>query len=83
MGFDCQRMNNRLAPDRIPEANRLQTEWEGLRIVIERRPHHWQGFVYDPNRCEVLYTLERPDGKAVKLVALDFAAVHIFGPDSR
>jgi len=45
----------------MAEVERQETEWEGLRLVIEQRPHHWQGFVYDPDECEVLYTAERPD----------------------
>jgi hypothetical protein len=62
------------------EAVHLETMWEGLRLVVEKRPQHWQGFVYDPNECEVLYTAERPDADAAKFAALDFAAVHTFGP---
>ena len=34
---------------------RYETEWEGLRLVIEARSDHWIAFVYDPIRCEVLY----------------------------
>jgi hypothetical protein len=33
-----------------------ETEWDGLRIVIEERPEHFQVFIYDPGECEVLYT---------------------------
>jgi hypothetical protein len=65
----------------MAEVERQQTEWEGLRLVVEKRPDHWQAFVYDPDNCEVLYTAERPDADRAKFVALDFAAVYTFGPD--
>jgi hypothetical protein len=64
----------------MAEAERQQTEWEGLRLTVERRPAHWQGFVFDPDECEVLYTAERPDAETAKFAVLDFAAVHTFGP---
>ena len=35
---------------------RYETEWEGMRLVIESRPEHFQVFVYNPDQCEVLYT---------------------------
>jgi hypothetical protein len=64
----------------MAEVERQQTEWEGLRLVVEKRPDHWQAFVYDPDNCEVLYTAERPDAETAKLAVLDFAAVYTFGP---
>ena len=63
----------------MAEVERQQTEWEGLRLVVEKRPDHWQAFVYDPDNCEVLYTAERPDVDRAKFAALDFAAVYTFG----
>jgi hypothetical protein len=62
------------------QAERQQTEWEGLRLVIERRPLHWQAFVYDAENCEVLYTAERSNSDTAKFAALNFAAIHSFGP---
>jgi len=59
---------------------RYETEWEGLRIVIEVRPKHFQVFVYDPGECEVLYTAERMSLDAAKLAAVDFVATAHFGP---
>jgi hypothetical protein len=67
-------------PDSRGESKRLESEWEGLKLVVEKRPLQWQGFVYDPEECEVLYTVERPDADTAKLAVLDFAAVHTFGP---
>ena len=64
----------------MAEGERLETEWEGLRLVVEKRPDHWQAFVYDPDTCEVLYTAERTTIDEAKFAALEFAAVHAFGP---
>ena len=64
----------------MAEPERQQTEWDGLRLTVEKRPDQWQGFVYDPDECEVLYTAERPDADKAKFAVLDFAAVHRFGP---
>jgi hypothetical protein len=38
------------------DGQRYETEWDGLRIVIEERPKHFQVFIYDPGKCEVLHT---------------------------
>ena len=62
------------------DGQRYETEWEGLRIVIEVRPQHFQVFVYDPGECEVLYTAERMSLDAAQFAAVDFAATARFGP---
>ena len=59
---------------------RYETEWDGLRIVIEERPEHFQMFIYDPCKCEVLYTAERMSLDAGKFAAVDFVATTHFGP---
>ena len=28
-----------------------ETEWEGLRLVVEKHPNYWQAFVYDPRNA--------------------------------
>jgi hypothetical protein len=58
-----------------------ETEWDGLRIVIEEHPHHCQIFIYDPGKCEVLYTAERMSLDAAKFAAIDFVASARFGPN--
>src|SRR5437016_4383295 len=62
------------------DGHRYETEWEGLRIVIEERPEYWQAFLYDPGPCEVLYTADRMNIDAAKLAAVEFAATARFGP---
>ena len=64
----------------IAENQHHETEWEELRLVVEKRPDHWQAFVYDVENCEVLHTVDRPTADAAKLAALEFAAIHTFGP---
>jgi len=59
---------------------RYETEWEGLRLVVEGCPDHWQAFVYDPAACEVLYTAERMNIVSAKHAAIAFAAAMHFGP---
>ena len=59
---------------------RYETEWEGMRLIIERRPEHFQAFVYDPEGCEVLYTAERMNVEAAKSAAVEFVAATRFGP---
>lgn len=54
------------------DGRRYETEWDGLRIVIEKRPKHFQVFIYDPGKCEVLYTAERMSLDAAKFAAVDF-----------
>jgi hypothetical protein len=62
------------------DGQRYETEWDGLRIAIEERPEHFQVFVYDPAKCEVLYTAERMNLDAAKFAAVDFIATARFGP---
>ena len=59
---------------------RCETEWYGLRIVIEERAEHFQVFIYDPGKCEVLYTAEQKSLDAAKFAAVDFVATARFGP---
>jgi hypothetical protein len=53
------------------DGQRYETEWKNLRLVIERRSEHWQAFVYDAEKCEILYAAERLTAEAAKLTALD------------
>ncbi len=62
------------------DGHRYETEWEGLRLVIEGRLEHYQAFVYDPGECEVLYTCERMSFDAAKFAAVEFVATTRFGP---
>ena len=62
------------------DERRHESEWEGLRIVIEERPNHFQVFIYDPVECEVLYTAEGMSLDAAKFAAIDFVATARFGP---
>jgi hypothetical protein len=48
--------------------------------VIEERPKYCQVFIYDPGKCEVLYTAERMSLDAAKFAAVDFAMTARFGP---
>src|SRR5262249_60249646 len=59
---------------------RYESEGEGLRLVIEKRPDHFQVFVYDPAECEVLYTCEQMSLDAPEFAAVNFAATARFGP---
>jgi hypothetical protein len=61
------------------DRQRYETEWYGLRIVIEERPKHFQVFIYDPGECEVLHTAERMSLDAAKFAAVDFVATAHFG----
>ena len=62
------------------DGQRYETEWYGLRIVIEERPKHFRVFIYDPGECEVLHTAERMSLDAAKFAAVDFVATAHFGP---
>ena len=62
------------------DGQRYETAWDGLRIVIEERPKHFQVFIYDPGKCEVLYTAERMNLDAAKFAAVDFVTAARFGP---
>jgi hypothetical protein len=58
-----------------------QTEWEGLRLVVERQSDHWQYFVYDVANCEVLHTAARLTDETAKIGAMEFAMSHLYGPE--
>ena len=58
----------------MAEGQRQETEWDGLRIVIEEHSKHFQVFIYDPGRCEVLYVAERMSLDAAKFAAVDYVA---------
>lgn len=62
------------------DGQRYETVWDGLRIVIEERANHSQVFIYDPGKCEVLYTAERMSLDAAKFAAVDFVATAHYGP---
>jgi hypothetical protein len=62
------------------DGQRYETEWYGLRIVIERRLRYFQVFIYDPGEYEALYTAERMSLDAAKFAAVDFVATARFGP---
>lgn len=64
---------------RAAGAQRYETEWEGLRLVVEDREDHFQVFVYDPERCEVIYTAPEASVEAAQIAAVDAAASRIFG----
>ena len=64
-------------------ACRIETVWEGLRLVVEERPDggDWQLFVYDEANCEVLYVAKRMDCEAAKSAAVEFAVAHLYTTD--
>jgi hypothetical protein len=61
-------------------AARYETEWIGFRLIVESRPDHFKAFVYDGEKCEVLYTAARLSLDAAKFAAVEFVAVTRFGP---
>jgi hypothetical protein len=61
------------------EEVRYEAEFEGIRLIVEARPEHWQTFVYDPGECEVLYSAERMNIDAAKFAAVEFVAATRFG----
>ena len=63
------------------EEQQYETEWEGLRLVIEQRPSHWQIFVYDVEACEILYTGAQNELEEAKREAITAAATSRFGPE--
>ena len=65
----------------MAEKQRYETEWEGLRLVIEQLPDHYQAFVYDPKECEVLYICKRARLDLAQFAAVEYAAAVRFGPD--
>ena len=62
------------------EGQRYETDWEGLRLVIQEHQEHFQAFVYDPESCEVVYTAKHPNLEVAKCAAVEFAAALRFGP---
>jgi len=64
----------------MPASERYETEWEGMRLIVECRPNHWHVIVYEPAQCEVLYTAQRMNVASAKFAAVDFVAVGRFGP---
>jgi hypothetical protein len=65
----------------MPKGERHQTEWEGLRLVVDQRPEYWQVFVYDVEHCEVLYTAQRISCEAAKIAAVEFAVAELYSTD--
>ena len=64
----------------MSDGQRYEAVWENLRLVIERRHEHWHAVVYDAENCEVLYAAERMTAQGAKVMALDFALAHRYGP---
>jgi hypothetical protein len=64
-------------------AYRIETVWEGLRLVVEACPDgvDWQLFVYDQANCEVLYVAKRMYPEAAKSAAVEFAVAHLYTTD--
>ncbi len=58
---------------------RCETEWEGMRLVIQQRPDGFHVFVYDLTECEVLYDSEWETLDAAQFAVVDFAATARFG----
>jgi len=75
------RRNPRILPV-MAEGQRQQAEWQGLRLVVEARPTHWQVFVYDAKKCEVLHTEEQATADGAKCAALEVAVAYLYGPGS-
>jgi hypothetical protein len=63
----------------MPANERYESEWEGMRLVIDARPDHWEVIVYDPTDCEVKYTAQRMTITSAKVAATDFVAITRFG----
>jgi hypothetical protein len=64
----------------VAEPERYRAEWEGLHLIVERRQTHWQLFVYDVAKCEVLHTGARLTCEAAKTAAMEFGLIHLHGP---
>ena len=64
-------------------AHRIETVWEGLRLVVEEHPDggDWKLFVYDEANCEVLYVGKRMSSEAAKNAAVEFAVAHLYTTD--
>lgn len=50
----CRRKESSTILAKMSDGQRYETKWEGMRLVIDARPQHWQAFVYDIETCEVL-----------------------------
>jgi hypothetical protein len=77
----CDGESGKMKPMIEHVTKRQETVWEGMRLVVEPRSKHWQVFVYDPAKCEILYVAERVHVDAAKLAAVDFVAMTRFGPE--
>ncbi|HXS95173.1 MAG TPA: hypothetical protein VN736_11245 [Candidatus Limnocylindrales bacterium] len=60
--------------------HKLEADFDGLRLVLVSTAGHWQVFVYDVERCEVLHMAERSNLNSAKFAAVEYAAAHRFGP---
>jgi len=69
--------------DLSSRAYRIETVWEGLRLVIEEHPDggDWLLFVYDEENCEVIYVAKRMYCEAAKSAAVEFAVAHLYTTD--
>ena len=61
------------------DLRRYQAILDNLRLVLEDHREHWQVFVYDQQRCEILYHAVRPDRHVAEIAAVDYALWHLFG----
>ena len=57
----------------------FETGWEGLWLVVEDHDGYHQACVFDPIKCEVLYTATRMRCENAKLAAVEFAINNRFG----
>ena len=64
-------------------SHRIESVWEGLRLVVEERPDggDWQLFVYDEENCEVLYMAQHISCETAKNAAVKFAVAHLYSTD--
>ena len=64
-------------------AHRIETVWEGLRLVVEERSDGglWHLFVYDEENCEVLYMAQHISCETAKNAAVKFAVAHLYSTD--
>jgi hypothetical protein len=63
------------------DKERYEANWEGLRLVVEQRPAHYQAFVTIRPKCEVLYTCGRLRLDLAQFAVVEFAASIRFGLD--
>jgi len=64
-------------------SHRIESVWEGLRLVVEERPDggDWQLFVYDEENCEVLYMAQHISCETAKNAGVKFAVAHLYSTD--